>query len=335
MRADEVPIDTALVRGLIGSQFPQWAALPLAPVRSSGTDNAIYRLGEDKAVRLPRRSGASGQIEKECRWLPMLAAALPLEVPVSLALGTPAKNYRFPWSVCRWLDGENAVVTPISDLDQAAEDLAHFIAALQRIDASCGPAPGAHNSGRGEPLAGRDAETREAIANLDGIIDVDAANAAWDLALRAPAWIGAPVWLHGDLLPSNLLIQAGRISAVIDFGCLGIGDPACDLMVAWTLLSADARRTFHAALAVDDATWLRGSGWALSFGLIALPYYLHSNPVLVAIARRAIEEVLADYRVLIHVRHAGSPTVFSAPTSRAASQRNKRSPVKRPSDKAE
>jgi aminoglycoside phosphotransferase (APT) family kinase protein len=296
MHADEVPIDAALVRGLIDSQFPQWAILPLVPVHSTGTDNAIYRLGDRMAVRLPRRPGASGQIEKEYRWLPMLAAALPLEVPVPLALGTPAENYPFPWSVCRWLDGENAVVAPISDLEQAAKDLAHFIDALQRIDASGGPAPGAHNSGRGEPLAMRHVETQEAIANLEEIIDVRAASAAWDLALRAPAWIGAPVWLHGDLLPSNLLTRAGRVSAVIDFGCLGVGDPACDLMAAWTLLSADARRTFRAALAVDDATWLRGSGWALSFGLIALPYYLHSNSVLATIARHAIEEVLVDHR---------------------------------------
>ncbi len=296
MHADEVPIDAGLVRGLIDSQFPQWAILPLAPVHSSGTDNAIYRLGDRMAVRLPRRPGASGQIEKEYRWLPRLAAALPLEVPVPLALGTPAENYPFPWSVCRWLDGENAVVAPISDLGRVARDLARFISALQQIDASAGPAPGAHNSGRGGPLAMRDAETQEAIANLEGIIDARAASASWHLALQAPAWTRAPVWLHGDLLPSNLLLQAGRISAVIDFGCLGVGDPACDLMAAWTLLSADARRTFRAALAVDDATWLRGSGWALSFGLIALPYYLHSNPVLAATARRAIGEVLVDHR---------------------------------------
>jgi aminoglycoside phosphotransferase (APT) family kinase protein len=296
MHADEVPIDAALVRGLIDSQFPQWAILPLAPVHSTGTDNAIYRLGDRMAVRLPRRPGASGQIEKEYRWLPTLAAALPLEVPVPLALGMPAENYPFPWSVCRWLDGDNAVVAPISDLEQAAKDLARFIGALWRIDTGGGPTPGAHNSGRGEPLAMRDVETQEAIANLEEIIDVRAAGAAWDLALRAPAWIGAPVWLHGDLLPSNLLTQAGRVSAVIDFGCLGVGDPACDLMAAWTLLSADARRTFRTALAVDDATWLRGSGWALSFGLIALPYYLHSNPVLAAIARHTIEEVLVDHR---------------------------------------
>jgi aminoglycoside phosphotransferase (APT) family kinase protein len=296
MHVDEIPIDTALVRGLIDHQFPHWAALPLAPVHSSGTDNAIYRLGEDMAVRLPRRPGASEQIEKEYRWLPKLAAQLPLDVPAPLALGKPAGNYPFQWSVCRWLEGENAVVTPTTELAQAAQDLAHFIRALQRVDAGGGPAPGVHNSGRGEPLAMRDTASRAALANLHGIIETGAAAAAWDAALQASAWNGPPVWLHGDLLPSNLLVKAGRISAVIDFGCLGVGDPACDVMAAWTLLSADSRRTFRAALKVDEATWVRGSGWALSFGLIALPYYLHSNPVLAATARRAIEEVLTDFR---------------------------------------
>jgi aminoglycoside phosphotransferase (APT) family kinase protein len=296
MHDDEIPIDAALVRGLIDSQFPHWAALRLAPVHSTGTDNAIYRLGTDMAVRLPRRPGACEQIEKEYRWLPKLAAQLPLEIPVPLRLGAPAENYPYPWSVCCWLDGDTAVTASLTDLHQTAQELARFIKALQRIDAIGGPIPGAHNSGRGEPLALRDAKTREAIASLRGSIDVDAAAAAWDTALQASTWNGPPVWLHGDLLPSNLLVKASKISAVIDFGCLGVGDPACDLMAAWTLLSADARRTFRTALAVDDATWLRGSGWALSFGLIALPYYRHSNPVLATIARRAIEEVLADFR---------------------------------------
>lgn len=296
MHADEVHIDAPLVRRLVEEQFPRWAGLPLELVRSAGTDNAIHRLGSDLVVRLPRRPDASGQIEKEYRWLPKLAAQLPLEVPVPLALGAPAGSYPYPWSICRWLDGENAVTAPITDLGQAAEDLARFILALQRINASGGPAPGAHNSGRGEPLAMRDADSRAAIASLDGLIDARAASAAWSLALRASVWTGSPVWLHGDLLPSNLLVKAGRLSAIIDFGCLGVGDPACDLMAAWTMLSADSRPAFRAALAVDEATWVRGSGWALSFGLIALPYYLHSNPVLATIARRAIEEVLADYQ---------------------------------------
>jgi aminoglycoside phosphotransferase (APT) family kinase protein len=290
----EAAIDAALVRRLIDGQFPHWRHLPLEPVQSAGTDNAIYRLGDALAVRLPRRPEASGQVEKEHRWLPKLAAALPFDVPVPLGLGAPAEQYPHRWSICRWLEGDNAVQSPIADLGQAAGDLARFVSALQQIDAKDGPAPGSHNSSRGEPLAMRDTETRDAITRLQGIIDTEHASAAWDLALRAPAWSGPPVWLHGDLLPTNLLVQKSRLSAIIDFGCLGVGDPACDLMVAWTVLSAETRSAFRAALAVDDATWMRGSGWALSFGLIALPYYVDANPVLAEISRRTVSEVLAD-----------------------------------------
>lgn len=173
--------------------------------------------------------------------------------------------------------------------------MARFVAALQRVDRTNGPPPGEYNSFRGVPLATRDAETRAAIASLHGAIDVGAVTAAWDGALEAPAWDGPPVWIHGDLQTGNLLAVQGRLSAVIDFGCLGVGDPACDLTVAWTLLSGETRDTFRAALPVDDATWARGRGWALSVGLIALPYYQSTNPVLAGIARHAVAEVLADH----------------------------------------
>ena len=262
---------------------------------SAGTDNAIYRLGDDMAVRLPRIHWATGQVEKEHEWLPRLAPLLPLAIPVPLAKGMPGEGYPWHWSVYRWLEGENATIERIADPRQAATDLAQFIAALQRIDPTGGPPPGAHNSFRGVPLAMRDAPTRAAIAALRGTLDTDAVTAAWEAALRAPAWRGPPVWIHGDLQSGNLLAQRGRLSAVIDFGCLGVGDPACDLMVAWTLFSAETRDVFRAALPVDDATWARGRGWALSVGLIALPYYQNTNPVLAGIARRAIDEVLADH----------------------------------------
>ncbi|HKF39306.1 MAG TPA: aminoglycoside phosphotransferase family protein, partial [Ktedonobacteraceae bacterium] len=184
----------------------------------------------------------------------------------------------------------------ITDPGQAARDLAQFVAALQRIDPTGGPHPGVHNSFRGVPLSTRDAETRAAIAELSGMLDTGAVTAAWDAALQAPAWHGPPVWIHGDLQALNLLVAVGRLSAVIDFGCLGVGDPACDLQVAWNLLSAQIRDVFRAALQVDDATWARGRGWALSVGLIALPYYQSTNPVLAGIARRAIDEALADQK---------------------------------------
>ncbi|MBF6591265.1 MAG: aminoglycoside phosphotransferase family protein [Ktedonobacterales bacterium] len=296
MHVAEVDTDASLVRRLLAAQFPRWADLPIAPVHSAGTDNAIYRLGEDMAVRLPRIDWAIGQVDKEHQWLPRLAPLLPLAIPVPLAKGTPGEGYPWQWSVYRWLEGENATIERIADPGQAARDLALFIAALRRIAPMGGPPPGPPNSSRGVPLSTRDAPTRAAIATLHGMLDTDAVTAAWEAALQAPAWHGPPVWIHGDLQSGNLLAVRGRLSAVIDFGCLGVGDPACDVIVAWNLLSADTRDDFRAALPVDDATWARGRGWALSIGLIALPYYQNTSPVIAASARRTIAEVLADHK---------------------------------------
>jgi aminoglycoside phosphotransferase (APT) family kinase protein len=295
MHSDEVDTNVSLVARLLARQFPQWADLPIEPVPSVGTDNALYRLGDDMVVRLPRIHWATGQVDKEHRWLPRLAPFLPLAIPVPLARGNPDEGYPWPWSVYPWLEGDNATSELIGDPRQAAIDLAQFIAALQQIDATDGPPPGPDNSARGAPLARRDSQTRAAIAALQGMLDADVATAVWNAALEAPPWPGPPVWLHGDLQSGNLLAQQGRLSAVIDFGCLGVGDPACDVMAAWLFLSAETRDLFRAALQVDDATWVRGHGWALSVGLIALPYYQNTNPVLAGIARRAIDEALADH----------------------------------------
>jgi aminoglycoside phosphotransferase (APT) family kinase protein len=296
MHGDEVGIDAALVKLLLSEQFPQWARLPVRPVGSAGTDNALYRLGDDMAVRLPRIEGAAAQVDKEQRWLPTLAPLLPVEVPVPLAKGEPGRGYPWRWSLCRWVEGQDATVAPVTDVREAAVSLGGFVAALHSVEASGGPAPGRHNSFRGEPLAARDDETRAAIAELRGLIDGDAATAVWEGALEAPAWEGPPIWLHGDLHAANLLVRGARLSGVIDFGCLGIGDPACDAMVAWTYLTAGTRPVFRDAIRADDATWDRGRGWALSFGLVALPYYRDTNPVLAGIARYAIEQAIADYQ---------------------------------------
>ena len=234
-------------------------------------------------------------MDKEYRWLPRLAPYLPLAIPVPRALGRSGEGYPWRWSVYPWLPGENATIERIAEEGQAARDLAHFVAALQRIDPVGGPSPGVHNFFRGVPLSTRDAPTRAAIADLSNVLDASALTTAWEAALQAPAWHRTPVWIHGDLAPLNLLVQQGRICAVIDFGCLGVGDPACDLMVSWNLLSAQTRDIFRATLQVDDATWTRGRGWALSVGLIALPYYQSTNAVLASIARRTIAEVLADH----------------------------------------
>jgi aminoglycoside phosphotransferase (APT) family kinase protein len=296
MHPDEVETDAPLVSRLVAAQFPHWAALPIEPVRSAGTDNALYRLGDEMVVRLPRRERTTGTLKKERQWLPSLAPLLPLEIPVPLADGMPAEGYPFGWSVYRWLKGENATVEPVTDLDQLATDLAQFVAALQLIDPTGGPPPGEHNFFRGEPLAAREAATRAAIVTLRDAIDVGAVTAAWESALRSPEWEHPPVWIHGDLDSRNLLIEEGRLSAVIDWGGLGAGDPACDVMVAWKVLSPDTRDIFRAALSVDESTWARARGWALSQALQALAYYtLETNPVLVLEAQRWMAEVLADH----------------------------------------
>ena len=293
MHADEFDIDGSLVARLLAAQFPQWADLRPAAVDSAGTDNALDRLGDEMVVRLPRIPAAVAQVDKEHRWLPELAPLLPLSVPMPLARGTPAEGYPWPWSVYRWLEGSAATVTPVEP-GRAANQLAGFVAALQRIRLDGGPRPGAHNFFRGAPLAWRDRPTRHALDALHGVVDVGAASAAWEEALAAPAWRGPDVWLHGDLQPANLLVARGELTSVIDFGCLGVGDPACDVMVAWTALSAESRSVFRDLLGVDDAAWARARGWALSIALIMLPYYKTTNPVLANIARCTIHAVLTD-----------------------------------------
>lgn len=296
MHAGEVETDVSLVRRLLGAQFPRWADLPIEQVRPWGTDNALYRLGADMVARLPRISRATATLDKEIRWLPRLAPLLPLAIPTPLAVGEPADGYPFSWSVYSWLDGETATIDRIAEHRQAAIDLAQFVAALQRIDPAKGPPPGQHNSFRGVPLVMRDESTRAAIDALTGRIDADAVTAAWEAALHAPEWSGGSVWIHGDLDSRNVLVEQGRLSAVIDFGCLGVGDPACDVMVVWKLLSADTRDVFRTAVSVDESTWARGRGWALSQALMALSYYtVDTNPVLVLEAQRWMAEVLADH----------------------------------------
>ena len=291
MHADEIDTDVALVRCLLAGQFPQWADFVIAPVVSYGTDHDIYRLGDHLAARLPRIQWATGQAAKEAEWLPKLAPHLPLAVPVQLAMGHPAEEYPFEWSVYEWLPGENANGT-IDDLDQAAVDLAAFVNALRRVDATeAHPRP---PRGRGAPLAELDEQVRRSIAELGDRIDADAALRSWEESVDAPRWDGEEVWVHGDLLPGNLLVVDGRLSAVIDFGGLNVGDPACDLQPAWNLFAGDSRTLYRAELQVDDASWLRGRGWALYQAVSALPYYWYTNPGMIRQASHALAQVLAD-----------------------------------------
>ncbi|MFH7596867.1 aminoglycoside phosphotransferase family protein [Streptomyces racemochromogenes] len=293
MHADETDTDAPLVRALIRAQFPRWAGLPVTRMASAGTDNAVYRLGDGMAVRLPRIPGAAADVAKEHRWLPHLAPHLPLEVPEPLGRGVPGEGFPYPWSVYRWLEGEDLFDAPVTDLHAAAVGLGRFVAALRGVDAA-----GAPVSFRGGPVATRDEGVRAAIRDLgaDGTHDADTATALWEETLRLPQWQGAPVWLHGDLLPGNLLARDGRLRAVIDFGGAGAGDPACDTMAAWTLLTADTRDAFREAAGADGATWARGRGWALCFGLTAEHHYRETNPVLAAVAHRTTVEVLAEFR---------------------------------------
>jgi len=291
---DEVHIDTALVRRLIAAQFPQWADLPIRPVEVGGVDNRTFHLGPRMTVRLPSAARYTLQVEKEHRWLPKLAPLLPLPIPVPLAKGAPAEGYPWQWSVYRWLEGETATIERIADLGEFATTLAEFLIALRRIDPTGGPPPGQHNFFRGGPLTVYEAETRQALAALDGKIDTGAASAVWEAALAA-TWHGPPVWFHGDVAAGNLLLGDGRLSAVIDFGTSGVGDPSCDLAIAWTLFEGTSRDAFRAALQLDDATWARGRGWTLWKALITLAEHVDTDPLEAERARHVIYEVLADH----------------------------------------
>ena len=267
----------------------------MRPVEAGGWDNRTFHLGPRMTARLPSAAQYALQVEKEHRWLPKLAPLLPLPIPIPLAKGAPADGYPWPWSVYRWLEGETADVGRIADLRRFATDLAGFLNALGRIDPAGGPPPGRHNFFRGGPLAVYDAETRRAIAALEGRIDTDAASAVWEAALGAE-WDGSPVWFHGDVASGNLLVGVGRLSAVIDFGTSGVGDPACDLAIAWTLFVGESREAFRAALRPDDATWARGRGWTLWKDLITLAEHIDTDPSQAAEARRVLDKVLDDHK---------------------------------------
>jgi aminoglycoside phosphotransferase (APT) family kinase protein len=288
-------IDAGLVRRLIAGQFPQWRDLPVTPVAVDGWDNRTYRLGDEMTVRLPTHESYTPAVAKEDRWLPVLAPALPVPVPVPLATGAPGEGYPFRWSVRRWLDGETADPARVDDLAAFAVDVAEFVLALQRVDATGGPPAGAHSFYRGAPPAHYDDETRRALVALDGRVDTESATEVWDTALRAE-WHGAPVWFHGDIAQGNLLVRDGRLVAVIDFGTSGVGDPACDLVIAWTMFSGQSRDAFRRAVGQDDGTWARARGWALWKALIVLADVIDRDEELADLNRRVLDEVLADHR---------------------------------------
>jgi aminoglycoside phosphotransferase (APT) family kinase protein len=289
MHADEVDIDAEIVGRLVAAQFPRLADLPISAVQSTGTVNALYRLGDHLYARLPRMQSWAKGLDAEWTWLPKLAAGLSLRVPEPVAKGHPASGYPFSWAIYRWIDGQPYADELVDDEPRAAMDLAQFVAELRSVD----PVVGAPRGGR-KPLRELDAVTRAAIESARDVIDGDAATAAWERVLEAPAWTGTPVWIHADLLRPNLLVDGGRLCAVIDFGSVGVGDPAADVIAAWSVFSPAGRDVYRGALDVDDGTWNRARGFALHQAAMIIPYYGETNPGFVAMAKRTVEEVLAD-----------------------------------------
>lgn len=295
-------IDVSLVERLIAAQFPQWRGLTVEPVPVDGWDNRTYRLGDTMTVRLPTAAGYVPAVDKEHHWLPRLAPALPVAVPPVLGKGAPGEGYPYPWSVRGWLDGDTADRQLIDDMGEFAVSVAGFVRALQRCDPAGGPLAGDHSFHRGAPPRHYDAETRRCLAALEGRVDTGRAARVWDAALAAE-FTGPPVWFHGDVAAGNLLVDAGRLSAVIDFGTSGVGDPACDLVIAWTMFAGADREAFRDAVGQDDATWARARGWALWKALLVLSGTIDTDPAIAGENRRVLDEVLAD-----HARYAGVMT---------------------------
>ena len=288
-------IDAALVRRLIAAQFPQWRDLPVTPVAVDGWDNRTYRLGADMTVRLPTAAGYVPAVAKESRWLPRLAPELPVAVPAILGDGVPGEGYPYPWSVRGWLAGERSDLARIDDMVTFAVAVAEFVRALQRCDTTDGPLAGEHSWYRGAPLAHYDEETRRCLGILAGRVDTAAARAVWEAAMAAE-FTGGPVWFHGDIAAGNLLVDQGKLSAVIDFGTSGVGDPACDLVIAWTMFDRASREAFRETVAHDEGAWARARGWALWKSLLVLSGCIDTNPDEAAVHRRIINEVLHDSR---------------------------------------
>ena len=289
----EVSIDRSLVVALLQEQHPALAHLPLTEI-GEGWDNKLFRLGDDFAVRLPRRAASAALVEQEQQWLPTLSPMLPLPVPVPIRVGRPGCGFQWPWSVVPWFPGQSALLTPPEDLAMAAVTLGRFFRALHQPAPSDAPT----NPWRGVPLAVRAATVQKHLQQLDGLVDRGAVLDLWGRVLATPPWSGPPLWIHGDLHPGNLLVSEGRLSAVIDFGDLTAGDPATDLSAFWMLLPSSARRTFLTSAReefdrLDAHTLMRARGWALALGLAYLADS-RDEKAMSALGRAAIDSALSD-----------------------------------------
>lgn len=293
-------ISPSLAKELVETQFPRWDNLPVRPVENDGHDNRTFRLGEDMSVRLPSGELYALHVGIEHDWLPFLSSRLPFPIPEPLGRGKPGSGYPWPWSINRWIPGETASKNRIGDMEQFASDLAKFLNAMQDIDGSQGPPPGPENFYRGGNLALYDSETRQCIETVGSQIDLDAAIGIWESALDAQ-WNEVPVWIHGDVAVGNLLVRDGRLCAVIDFGQLAVGDPSCDLTIAWTFFTGASRTRFFQKMRVLDSAWTRARGWALWKALLtladeAVPESQRDD------SRRVIEDLVAE-------QNRGCPTI--------------------------
>ncbi len=292
---DKLEITVPLVSKLVAEQFPHWAHLSVKPVKCSGIDNRIFRLGNQMLIRLPSAEDYALQIPKEQKWLQVLAPHLSFSIPEPLAMGHPSKHYPWNWSVYKWIEGEsaNTVFLDNKHLQFIALQLAQFLNELYKIDATSGPRPGLHNYWRGDHPSVYDAETRSAITGLRELIDIDSATFVWEKAISSK-WSQPPVWIHGDFASGNILIKDGKLAAVIDFGCIGVGDPACDLVIAWNFLKNESCKVFKSHVCLDSNTWARARGWALWKALITLVSFKDKTSLEAIQQQHIINEILNE-----------------------------------------
>lgn len=269
-------IDASLVADLVAAQFPQYAGLPVSRVEPGGNDNRTFRIGAELSARLPTAAAYVPAVEKEYRWLPELAQRLDVAIPEPVALGAPSHGYPWPWSLNRWLPGVDLLHAGEVDRTGLAASIGEFLATLHDVDGRDGPLAGEHSFYRGASLMNYDTETRS-------VLRTSAEARVWEAAVESE-WRGSPTWFHGDLAPGNILVDDGRLSAVIDWGTSGVGDPACDLVIAWTFFEGSERAIFASALGLDVDTWRRARGWALWKALITGT----------AESERVVQEILKD-----------------------------------------
>ena len=290
MSEDEFNISIDLVERLISKQFPKWSHEKIKKAEAEGTDHLLFRLGSDRLIRFPKRFSASLSVKKEVILLPKLAQSLPMRIPKVIGYGKPQSNYPFPWLICDWIEGSTPHDPAMIKDDAAALEMGNFVQSMHKVHISNGP-----RSSRGYPLERCTELVKHSIKGLDGGYDLQLLDRLWELTLKTPKWSGDPVWIHGDLHPGNLLVEKDKLVGGLDFGLAGIGDPACDMMVAWSLLKSTGRELFKSIVKPDEETWLRGRGWALFLGITGYAHYRLTNPRFAAIAKHTLDKVIRDF----------------------------------------